>query len=62
MKKEHGFLDDFPVPERVILTAAADHCLAAAYAGYCPSVSPTKLAIFRSKKKLNNYEEHSKKY
>ena len=35
------------IPPRVLLTAAADHCLAAAYAGMCPGVDPGELAQYR---------------
>jgi len=36
------------VPPEVLLTAAADHCLAAAYAGKCPGVAPAELAEHRA--------------
>lgn len=35
-----------PTPE-LLMVAAADHCLAAAYAGQCPGVDPAGLAEFR---------------
>lgn len=35
------------VPQELSLTAAADHCLAAAYAGECPGVDPLKLEDWR---------------
>jgi len=35
------------VPDRIILTAAADHCLAAAYRGECPGVDPDALCRAR---------------
>lgn len=35
------------IPERSILTAAADHCLAAAYRGECPGVEPDELMAWR---------------
>lgn len=36
-----------PGRQAFMIVAAADHCLAAAYAGQCPGVDPTKLAEFR---------------
>ena len=36
-----------PVPKNIILTAAADHCLGAAYKGECPGVDPEDLLRFR---------------
>jgi hypothetical protein len=35
------------VPPEIVLTAAADHCLSAAYAGKCPGVDPAALDAFR---------------
>lgn len=35
------------IPEHLVLTAAADHCLAAAYAGQCPGVDTAYLAEHR---------------
>src|SRR5690606_35947049 len=35
------------VPEALLLVAAADHCLAAAYRGECPGVDPDKLMQWR---------------
>jgi hypothetical protein len=35
------------IPTDVVLIAAADHCLRAAYQGECPGVSPTDLAKWR---------------
>jgi hypothetical protein len=35
------------IPADVVLIAAADHCLRAAYQGECPGVSPTDLAKWR---------------
>ena len=35
------------VPATLVLAAAADHCLAAAYAGQCPGVDPAALAAWR---------------
>lgn len=37
-----------PVPEEVLLVAAADHCLAAAYRGECPGVEPERLMRWRA--------------
>lgn len=36
------------VPREIVLTAAADHCLGAAYAGQCPGVDPDELLAFRA--------------
>jgi hypothetical protein len=36
------------IPEDYILTAAADHCLAAAYRGECPGVDPDELMQWRA--------------
>lgn len=36
------------VPHELVLTAAADHCLAHAYAGRCPGVSPDALMQWRA--------------
>lgn len=36
-----------PVPEQILLIAAADHCLAAAYRGECPGVDPDALLAWR---------------
>lgn len=36
------------VPSNLVLTAAADHCLGAAYAGKCPGADPSKLLAFRA--------------
>lgn len=35
----------------IVLTAAADHCLGAAYMGQCPGVAPDKLLAFRVEQK-----------
>lgn len=35
-----------PIPEDIVLTAAADHCLEAAYQGKCPGVNPNALQRF----------------
>ncbi len=48
--------DDYPtaggwwalLPEDLVLAAAADHCLGAAYRGQCPGVDPEELAIWRA--------------
>lgn len=37
------------IPADLVLIAAADHCLAAAYAGKCPGVNPAALAAWRVK-------------
>ncbi len=37
----------FVVPQEIVLAAAADHCLAAAYAGQCPGVYSGVLAEYR---------------
>lgn len=39
------------IPTDLILTAAADHCLAAAYAGQCPGVTREALLAFRAREK-----------
>jgi hypothetical protein len=36
------------IPEEIVLTAAADHCLAAAYRGECPGVDPDELMRWRA--------------
>lgn len=36
------------IPEEIVLTAAADHCLRAAYAGECPKVTPEALGVWRA--------------
>lgn len=36
------------VPEEIVLAAAADHCLAAAYQGRCPGVHPDRLMRWRA--------------
>src|SRR5690606_24913959 len=36
------------IPSPLILAAAADHCLAAAYAGECPGVDPDALMVWRA--------------
>ncbi len=38
----------WPLAPAAILVAAADHCLAAAYAGLCPGVDPERLAEWRA--------------
>lgn len=50
---------DFPmakIPHDIVLTAAADHCLAAAYRGECPGVNPDELMKWRieSRAKFQN--------
>jgi len=35
------------IPSDLVISAAADHCLRAAYAGLCPGVEPAQLAEFR---------------
>lgn len=35
------------IPSKYVLTAAADHCLGAAYAGKCPGVAPSELRRHR---------------
>lgn len=37
-----------PIPAEIVLTAAADHCLAAAYQGECPGVDPDELMRWRA--------------
>lgn len=39
------------IPDEVVLTAAADHCLGAAYGGQCPGVSWLALTAFRVKER-----------
>jgi hypothetical protein len=43
--------DSARVPDEIVLAAAADHCPAAAYRGYCPGVSPAALARWRASKR-----------
>ncbi len=38
----------YGIPDEVVLAAAADHCLAAAYRGGCPGVSPHSLLEWRA--------------
>ena len=38
---------DVAVPQELVLVAAADHCLAAAYRGECPGVDPDALMAWR---------------
>lgn len=40
-----------PVRERLLFTAAADHCLGAAYAGECPGVDVAEFTEFRLKQR-----------
>lgn len=56
------FLDDLPIPKKIALIAAADHCLASAYAGQCPGVNPVEISIFRAKKRINKEKKQVKKY
>lgn len=37
-----------PVPQDILMVAAADHCLAAAYRGECPGVEPDALMRWRA--------------
>lgn len=39
------------IPDEVVLTAAADHCLGAAYGGQCPGVRFNALTEFRLKER-----------
>jgi hypothetical protein len=39
------------IPLALVLTAAADHCLGAAYAGECPGVDPAELMRFRTQQR-----------
>jgi hypothetical protein len=41
-------IDGYRVPAALVFTAAADHCLGAAYAGQCPSVDPSALMSWRA--------------
>ena len=41
------------IPEALILTAAADHCLAAAYRGQCPGVDPGALMRWRAESRAS---------
>lgn len=36
------------IPGHIVMVAAADHCLGAAYAGKCPAVAPIELGKFRA--------------
>ena len=42
-----GSVDAIVIPDRFVLAAAADHCLAAAYRGECPGVDPDALMRWR---------------
>ena len=44
------YSDDYValIPRHIMLAAAADHCLAAAYRGQCPGVDPTALMVWRA--------------
>lgn len=44
-----GVHSGYEVPEQAVLTAAADHCLEAAYRGKCPGVDPQELMEWRAK-------------
>lgn len=46
------------IPKEVVLTAAADHCLQAAYAGLCPGVNQGELYAHRTKMKAE-YQKRS---
>lgn len=39
------------IPEHLVLTAASDHCLGAAYRGECPGVDPDALMRFRAERR-----------
>lgn len=39
------------IPSRLVMIAAADHCLGAAYAGKCPGVAPEALGRFRAEER-----------
>lgn len=43
-----GGLLTLHIPHDLVLTAAADHCLGAAYRGKCPGVDPNELMRFRA--------------
>jgi hypothetical protein len=51
------FLGIFPTPA-MILTAAADHCLGAAYRGECPGVDPEVLKKFRAEERAKFQGRH----
>lgn len=40
---------DYLIPNEVVLTMAADHCLGAAYKGQCPGVSPEAMRSHRTR-------------
>jgi len=44
----------YAVPIDLVITAAADHCLAAAYAGQCPGVDPDALARWRAESRARH--------
>ncbi len=44
-----GALADYALPDRVLMVAAGDHCLGAAYRGECPGVEPDALLRFRAR-------------
>jgi len=39
------------IPDTAVFTAAADHCLGAAYRGKCPGVDPDRLMAWRAKRR-----------
>lgn len=47
------------VPSEVVLAAAADHCLHAAYRGECPGVDPDELMIWRAEKRAEFQQRHA---
>lgn len=46
-----GIRTDYRIPPSLARTAAADHCLGAAYAGLCPGVEPGELARQRTRER-----------
>jgi hypothetical protein len=52
-----ALLGRFPAPE-LILIAAADHCLGAAYRGECPGVDPEVLKKFRAEERAKFQGRH----
>lgn len=45
---------DWVVPKRLVLIAAADQCLGAAYRGECPGVDPDELGQFRAEERARH--------
>lgn len=51
---------EFSPDHTLLMVAAADHCLSAAYAGLCPRINPVKFRKFRVKQKCEFYKNDPK--